>query len=224
MKYLRKIFEKEEHIDSIKEEKQYLSDIFLDIKDIGFDFEINYSISISKEFNEDRFMQLKYFEPNDIIYGCGYTIEIENYLKKIQIDSTYFQKYAELINSMSQTSNRLNSYMDIELYFNISEYTYLINILKKEPNKEDYYYIFSDIIKYNSIYQYQFNRYVLYKENKDYYLEFNLLEDEPLEIKQIKILKDFCSDRFEAITYDRFDKIDNLNFRLKNPKIKSINF
>lgn len=230
MKYLRNIFENKhnkEDLKFIEEEIANINDIIYDLKDMNIRVEVSYAIGLTGEFDYENYFKLSEEAGLDV-HLCGYIIEVDQRSDSIisnQLDTNRLDEYIELIKTISESMKVINSHIESNSYFVMTPSAhYTLYFVKEIPTEEDYYYIFRNILnEYIDSAEY-FSGFELYKTGLDYYLEFNLLEDEPVALKQIKKLKDFCSDFFESISYDSFLKINNLNFQIKNPKIKSIKF
>lgn len=232
MKYLRNIFENKdntkEYIKLIKEEIDNINDIIYDLKDMNIRVEVSYAIGLSSEFDHESYFKLSEADLGESVHLCGYIIEVglsSDSIISNQLDTNRLDEYIELIKTISESMKIINSHIESNSYFVMSDYgEHTLYFVKKNPTEEDYYYIFRNMLNEYIDSAENFSGFELYKTGSDYYLEFNLLEDEPVALKQIKQLKDFCSDCFEPISYDSFHKINNLNFKIKNPKIKSIKF
>jgi hypothetical protein len=159
-------------------------------------------------------------------YKCGYIIDVgerQDSIISSALDMNRLNNFYELIKSITESLKNINSHLDATSHFVMSDdggYTFYI--FKNNPTDDDYYYLLrNDLNEYIDQAE-NFSGFELYKTGSDYYLEFQLLEEEPVAIKQIKQLKEFCSDVFETIKYESFEKINNRSFKIKNPKIESI--
>jgi hypothetical protein len=225
MKYLKKIFENKEDINLINEEKETLAELLYDITDLGYTIDISYAVCLTEEFDWESSFKLSGVYKGNNYYMCGYIIDVSgtDSILTQPLDMKMLNTYNEFIKSVTVSLNNINSHLETISYFQMpDEYGYTLYIFKNNPSMDDYYYILrAELDEYIDQAE-NFSGFELYKTGSDYYLEFQLLEEEPVAIKQIRQLKEFCSDVFETINYESFHKIDNRSFKVKNPKIKSI--
>jgi hypothetical protein len=225
MKYLKKIFENRENIDElylIEEEIEVINDIFFDIKDLGFRINIEYGVSDYNEF-DGSFSYLKDIEIGDLVVLTGYIInlyhETEQFNIKYSMNTDDLNKYVEIMDIFTKSLMTIDSHLNLKSYFMIEDN--VIFSVKKETSLQDYYYIFNDLLR-EYVDEY-FSNYKIYKEGNNYYLEFVLKKAGESTIGDFfKTLKSFCTD-WEKINYDSIEKVNNNSFRIKNPKIKTIN-
>lgn len=233
MIYLRKIFENENSIlDPIESEISTIKDIIVGLSDnilvtsISVDYAV-YELTSIDEIVEGAIYNITDGTDDDI-ESVGYEINIEIDMDEC-INDDSFSHYIELINEINNVKNRITSLLQSDSGVRLGD-NIVINFIKNNPNIEDYYYCFNTVIKRysdeESLSNLRFNikNINLQKNGQDYYLYFSLYKKEASAIKQIRILKDYCESYFEKITYDEFIKIDDLKFKLKNPKIESIKF
>lgn len=233
MIYLRKIFENENSIlDPIESEISTIEDIVVGLSDnilvesITTDYAV-YELTTIDEIVEGALYNIT-DGTDDEIKAVGYEINIEIDMDEC-INDDSFSHYIELINEINNVKNRITSLLQSDSGVRLGD-NIVINFIKNNPNIEDYYYCFNTVIKRysdeESLSNLRFNikNINLQKNGQDYYLYFSLYKKEASAIKQIRILKDYCESYFEKITYDEFIKIDDLKFKLKNPKIESIKF
>ena len=233
MIYLRKIFENENSIlDPIESEISTIEDIVVGLSDnilvesITTDYAV-YELTSIDEIVEGAIYNITDGTDDDI-ESVGYEINIEIDMDEC-INDDSFSHYIELINEINNVKNRITSLLQSDSGVRLGD-NIVINFIKNNPNIEDYYYCFNTVIKRysdeESLSNLRFNikNINLQKNGQDYYLYFSLYKKEASAIKQIRILKDYCESYFEKITYDEFIKIDDLKFKLKNPKIESIKF
>ncbi len=242
MIYLRKIFENENSIlDPIESEISTIEDIVVGLSDnilvesITTDYAV-YELTTIDEIVEGALYNIT-DGTDDEIKAVGYEINIKIFDMGECIKDDSFSHYVELINEISNIKTRINSLIQSDSGVRLGD-NIVINFIKNNPNIEDYYYCFNTVIKRysdeESLSNLRFNikNINLQKNGQDYYLYFSLYKKEASAIKQIRILKDGlwlapnsqCESYFEKITYDEFIKIDDLKFKLKNPKIESIKF
>jgi hypothetical protein len=226
MKYLKKIFENKEDINFINEEKQTLNEILYEVSDLGYRVEVSYAVCLTEEFDWESSYKLNETDLGNKYYKCGYIIDIGERNDSIissALNMNQLGQYLELIKSITDSLKNINSHLDTDSHFVMSDNgDYTLYIFKNNPSADDYYYLLrNDLNEYIDQAE-NFSGFELYKTGSDYYLEFQLLEEEPVAIKQIKQLKEFCSDAFETIKYESFEKINNRSFKIKNPKIESI--
>lgn len=234
MIYLRKIFENENSIlDPIESEISNIKDIIVGLSDnillkaISVDYAI-YELTSVDEIVEGSLYNMTDGTDDDI-QSVGYEIHMEIFDMGECIKDDSFSHYVELITEINNVKNRINSLIQSDSGVRLDD-NIVINFIKNNPNIEDYYYCFNKIIgRYSdeeSLSNYRFNikNINLVRNGQDYFLYFSLYKKEASAIKQIRILKDYCESYFEKITYDEFIKIDDLKFKLKNPKIESIKF
>lgn len=232
MRYLKKIFENKEDINFINEEKQTLNEILYEVSDLGYRVEVSYAVCLTSEFDRESSHKLNEVDLGNEYYKCGYIVDIGDRSDSIMsraLNVNQLSQYLELIKSITDSLKNINSHLDTDSHFVIPDMRYIIAdggytlyIFKNNPSVDDYYYILrNDLNEYIDRAD-NFSGFELYKTGSDYYLEFQLMEEEPVAIKQIKQLKEFCSDVFETINYESFEKINNRSFKIKNPKIPSI--
>lgn len=226
MRYLKKIFENKEDINFIDEEKQTLNEILYEVSDLGYRVEVSYAVCLTSEFDWESSHKLNEVDLGNEYYKCGYIVDIGDRSGSIMLSAlnmNLLNQYLELIKSLTDSLKNINSYLDADSHFvMLDDGGYTLYIFKNNPSVDDYYYILRNDLNEYIDQAYNFSGFELYKTGSDYYLEFQLLEEEPVAIKQIKQLKEFCSDVFETINYESFDKINNRSFKIKNPKIQSI--
>ena len=226
MRYLKKIFENKEDINFIDEEKQTLTEILYEISDLGYRIDISYGVCLTEEFDWESSFKLSEADMGNSYYKCGYIIDVgerQDSIISSALDMSQLNNFYELIKSITESLKNINSHLDATSHFVMSDDGgYVLYIFKNNPTDDDYYYLLrNDLNEYIDQAE-NFSGFELYKTGSDYYLEFQLLEEEPVAIKQIKQLKEFCSDVFETIKYESFEKINNRSFKIKNPKIESI--
>lgn len=225
MRYLKKIFENKEDINFIDEEKQTLTEILYEISDLGYRIDISYAVCLTEEFDWESSFKLSETHVGDSYYKCGYIIDVGERQDSIisnALDINRLNNFYELIKSITESLKNINSHLNATSHFVLSDDGYVLYIFKNNPTDDDYYYLLrNDLNEYIDQAE-NFSGFELYKTGSDYYLEFQLLEEEPVAIKQIKQLKEFCSDVFEPIKYESFEKISSRSFKVKNPKIESI--
>lgn len=235
MRYLKKIFENEKtDILFIEEEISSIKDIFTGLSDIGLDIKLNniyfsgYNFDNNNDIDQDN-RNYDDFGDGDVV-KCGYEMEFRyTTFKKCLFSNDDFSNFVDFISELKSMVDRVNNILDSQSFIRLdhgscsSWQTILVNFIKNDPSADDYYYIFKNLIS-DYIGGNYFNEFDFSKINNDYYLTFTLKEEESVYLKQISLLKEFCNDYFEEITYDSFTKIDNKRFKLKNPKIKSIKF
>jgi len=226
MKYLKKIFENKEDINLINEEKETLVELLYEISDLGYRIDISYAVCLTEKFDWESSFKVNEVDIGNTYYKCGYIIDVgerQDSIISSALDMNRLSNFYELIKSITESLRNINSHLDSTSHFVMSDDGYYtLYIFKNNPTDDDYYYLLrSDLNEYIDQAE-NFSGFELYKTGSDYYLEFQLLEEEPVAIKQIKQLKEFCSDVFETIGYESFHKIDNRSFKVKNPKIKSI--
>lgn len=232
MKYLKKIFENEKtDILFIEEEISSIKDIFTGLSDIGLDIKLNniyfsvYNFDNNDDIDQDGLNYDDYYE--DIV-KCGYEMEFRyTTFKKCLFSNDDFSNFVDFTSELKSMIIRVNNILDSQSFIRLDHgssnwQTILVNFIKNNPSNDDYYYIFKKIISNYIGGDSNFNEFNFSKINNDYYLTLTLKEKESVYLKQISLLKEFCNDYFEEITYDNFKKIDNMSFQLKNPKIKSI--
>jgi hypothetical protein len=225
MKYLKKIFENRENIDElylIEEEIEVINDIFFDIKDLGFRINIEYGVSDYNEF-DGSFSYLKDIEIGDLVVLTGYIINLDLRTEQFNIkhimNTDDLNKYVEFMDIFTKSLMTIDSHLNLKSYFMIEDN--VIFSVKKETSLQDYYYIFNDLLR-GYVDEY-FSNYKIYKEGNNYYLEFVLKKAGESTIGDFfKTLKSFYTD-WEKINYDSIEKANNNSFRIKNPKIKTIN-
>ena len=226
MRYLKKIFENKEDINFIDEEKQTLNEILYEVSDLGYRVEVFYAVCLTSEFDWESSHKLNEADPGDAYYKCGYIVDIGDRSDSIiagALNVNQLSQYLELIKSITDSLKNINSHLDADSHFVMpDDGGYTLYIFKNNPSVDDYYYLLRNDLNEYIDQADNFSRFELYKTGSDYYLEFQLLEEEPVAIKQIKQLKEFCSDVFETINYESFEKINNRSFKIKNPKIPSI--
>lgn len=226
MRYLKKIFENKEDINFIDEEKQTLNEILYEVSDLGYRVEVSYAVCLTSEFDWESSHKLNETDPGDGYYKCGYIVDIGERSDAIissALNMDLLNQYLELIKSITDSLKNINSHLDADSHFVMpDDGGYTLYIFKNNPSVDDYYYLLRNDLNEYIDQADNFSGFELYKTGSDYYLEFQLLEEEPVAIKQIKQLKEFCSDVFETINYESFEKINNRSFKIKNPKIPSI--
>jgi hypothetical protein len=226
MKYLKKIFENKEDINFINEEKQTLNEILYEVSDLGYRVEVSYAVCLKEEFDWESSYKLNEVDTGDVYYKCGYIVDIGERSDSIMssaLNMNQLGQYLELIKSITDSLKNINSHLDADSHFVMpDDGGYTLHIFKNNPSADDYYYLLRNDLNEYIDQADNFSGFELYKTGSDYYLEFQLLEEEPVAIKQIKQLKEFCSDAFETIKYESFEKINNRSFKIKNPKIESI--
>jgi len=235
MRYLKKIFENKEDINFIDEEKQTLTELLYEISDLGYRIiDISYAVCLTKEFDWESSFKLNETDLGNSYYKCGYIIDVDERQDSIisnALDINRLNNFYELIKSITESLKNINSHLDATSHFVIrggswkdmsDDGGYTLFIFKNNPTDDDYYYLLRNDLNGYIDQAENFSGFELYKTGSDYYLEFQLLEEEPVAIKQIKQLKEFCSDVFETIKYESFEKINNRSFKIKNPKIESI--
>ena len=225
MRYLKKIFENKEDINFIDEEKQTLNEILYEVSDLGYRVEVSYAVCLTSEFDCESSYKLNEVDLDEY-YKCGYIVDIGDRSDSIMssaLNVNQLSQYLELIKSITDSLKNINSHLDADSHFvMLDDGGYTLYIFKNNPSVDDYYYILRNDLNEYIDQAYNFSGFELYKTGSDYYLEFQLIEEEPVAIKQIKQLKEFCSDVFETINYESFEKINNRSFKIKNPKIQSI--
>ena len=225
MRYLKKIFENKEDINFIDEEKQTLNEILYEVSDLGYRVEVSYAVCLTSEFDWESSYKLNEVDLDEY-YKCGYIVDIGDRSDSIMssaLNVNQLSQYLELIKSITDSLKNINSHLDADSHFvMLDDGGYTLYIFKNNPSVDDYYYILRNDLNEYIDQAYNFSGFELYKTGSDYYLEFQLIEEEPVAIKQIKQLKEFCSDVFETINYESFEKINNRSFKIKNPKIQSI--
>lgn len=226
MRYLKKIFENKEDINFVSEEKQTLTEILYEVSDLGYRVEVSYAVCLTEEFDWESSHKLNEADPGDVYYKCGYIIDIGERSDSIMssaLNMNLLNQYLELIKSITDSLKNINSHLDADSHFVMPDNGgYTLYIFKNNPSMDDYYYLLRNDLNEYIDQADNFSGFELYKTGSDYYLEFQLIEEEPVAIKQIKQLKEFCSDVFETIKYESFEKINNRSFKIKNPKIPSI--
>lgn len=226
MRYLKKIFENKEDINFVSEEKQTLTEILYEVSDLGYRVEVSYGVCLTEEFDWESSHKLNETDLGNEYYKCGYIIDIGETSDSIMssaLNMNLLNQYLELIKSITDSLKNINSHLDADSHFVMPDHGgYTLYIFKNNPSVDDYYYLLRNDLNEYIDQADNFSGFELYKTGSDYYLEFQLIEEEPVAIKQIKQLKEFCSDVFETIKYESFEKINNRSFKIKNPKISSI--
>jgi len=226
MRYLKKIFENKEDINFIDEEKQTNNEIIYEVSDLGYRVKVSYAVCLTEEFDWESSHKLNETDLGNEYYKCGYIVDIGDRSDSIiasALNVNQLSQYLELIKSITDSLKNINSHLDADSHFVMpDDGGYILYIFKNNPSVDDYYYLLRNDLNGYIDQAYNFSGFELYKTGSDYYLEFQLIEEEPVAIKQIKQLKEFCSDVFETINYESFEKINNRSFKIKNPKIQSI--
>lgn len=199
-------------IEDIEDE---ISEVEFTVDELYFDEDNDYGVIYSE------------YDGDGVVDGVGFLLCCNFNFNSIN-SYRHLDKFTKLLNMLNSLYKRLEDSFDCKclMYIESDVNSISISIRKNYTTKEDYYFVFMKEIAFythSSDSESPFISFNLENIGEDYFVKFKTDSDMNKE-GQLNVLVGFVSEIFEPIEYDEFIHLSKKEFKLKNPKIKSIKF